>query len=78
MKYLNMVEIPNKGKTKIFEVHSIYGGKIGLIKWWPHWRKYTFQPYDQTVWDTKCLGEVVIFIDQLMNERKDARNRVTE
>lgn len=60
-------------KTPIYKLYnkkdeSIY---LGEIKWNGAWRKYCFYPEYETLFDSKCLMELVKFIDYLMKERKN-------
>lgn len=70
--FLTFKEVPAPGKTKIFEV--VNGQVLGKIKWWAAWRRYTFQPLANTVWDVNCLIEINNFITRLMEDRKKAKN----
>lgn len=73
MEYLKFTEIDDTGKTKVYQVTSVSGSKLGQVRWYGPWRKYTFMPEAQTIFDVKCLGEVRNFINGLMRER-NARN----
>lgn len=70
MKYIEFNKIGDTGKTEIYEVNSLKGTKLGLIKWFANWRKYTFQPESNTVFDSKCMAEIIEFITKLMEGRK--------
>lgn len=70
-KYLNFVQIGNTTKTKIIGVGNNSGVKLGMIKWVGAWRKYCFIPFQGMQFDTTCLMDIVEFIDELMNERKN-------
>jgi len=35
---------------------------IGLIYWYKPWRSYIFDPKENTIWDIKCLEEIINFI----------------
>jgi len=72
-KYLRFDEIPNPGKkTQIFTVrHTDNLTLLGEIKWWGAWRKYCFFPAPDCLYDRNCLRDVIDYIDQLMNERKE-------
>jgi hypothetical protein len=37
-------------------------GPLGVVEWFPHWRKYTFKPSGGTVLDATCMLEVSEFI----------------
>lgn len=57
-------------KTQTWNVASVHGTYLGCIKWYSPWRKYTFQPDNQTVFDTACLREIAAFITFQMESRK--------
>ena len=66
-EYIEIIfrERSQSGKTCIWEVVSKSSGNgLGLIKWYGAWRQYTFHPYEGTVWNDDCLGEVVKFLDK--------------
>jgi len=73
-KYLKFKQVPYEGKTKRFEVISKkHGYSLGRISWYPQWRCYTFSPAYPTTWNTDCLEDIQIFLQQLMDERKPAK-----
>lgn len=43
---------------------------LGEVRWHGHWRRYVFAPNDQTVFDSSCLNEIMIFIETRMVERE--------
>jgi hypothetical protein len=57
-------------KTYIWEVRSLQGAPLGVVEWFNQWRRYTFLPNDDTVFDVVCLREIADFIEARMNERK--------
>ena len=40
--FLKFELLKNNNKTKTYNVLSIFGVKLGVIKWFTNWRKYTF------------------------------------
>lgn len=72
-EFLNFKEIPFDGKTKRFEIVSATDSnvKLGQVRWYSPWRRYAFYTEKDCFFDTKCLGEIVSFIDVLMSERKN-------
>jgi hypothetical protein len=44
--------------------------RLGIIKWFSHWRRYVFYPDAGALFDAACLKDIVDFIEQLMDERK--------
>lgn len=69
-EYLSYVEISDTGKTKVIGVGNNSGDKLGIIKWRSGWRKYVFEPETCTVWDAKCLTDIITFLNELMDSRK--------
>jgi hypothetical protein len=46
------------------------GSTIGFILWYGPWRKYTFQPAGQCVFEQDCLREISDFIEARTREHK--------
>ena len=52
-------------KTPIYHIiNNSMRISIGSIKWFAPWRKYCFYPSTGTVWDNKCLQQIL----DLLNE----------
>jgi len=64
-------------KTKTFWIVTKEGNQhLGIIQWYAPWRKYSFFPKPDTVWETQCLKDVTAFIENLMVEhKKELQNR---
>lgn len=69
MSFLKFIELPNKGKTRLFSVINASHEVLGYIKWRSGWRKYIFSTIEAQ-YDTKCLNEIIDFINKLMEDRK--------
>jgi hypothetical protein len=69
-KWIDFEEGMSAGKTKIFKIVTKEGAQIGLIKWYSPWRKYSFFPHPNTVYETQCLSDIIAFINKLMLDRK--------
>lgn len=70
-KYIDFTEVPSNKKTLTYEVVSKEGaGSLGVIKWYAPWRKYSFFPNPDTLYETRCLTDIVDFIKQLTEDRK--------
>ena len=52
-------------KTPIYFIVNKEEDCIGEIKWYGPWRKFCFYPDKNTVWDSKCLNEVIEVIQQV-------------
>lgn len=73
-KYLEFREIGKSasGKTKIISVvNEATGSALGQIRWFAHWRKYTFSTLADTIFDGVCLMEIVAELDRLNREHKE-------
>ncbi|MDR2597267.1 MAG: hypothetical protein LBC76_08115 [Treponema sp.] len=75
-KYLSFEELYSTTKTKKFEVRNkIYGGLLGVVKWYAPWRRYClFIDLPGLVFDAGCLADIQDFINKLMEERKEANH----
>lgn len=70
-RWIIMVQQPSPGKTTIWKVVSKEGNfHLGTIKWFTNWRKYSFFPEPQTIFETDCLTDISNFMQQLMLERR--------
>lgn len=63
------------GRTKLFVIENLDGHRLGEIRWWAPWRRYTFNPNNYTKYDAECLRDITEFINQLMEERKDGQSK---
>ncbi len=62
-----------KPKTKVWEIRTIEKDDLlGYIKWYPRWRKYSFFPCNNTVYENTCLHDIADFIKEQMRLRKDS------
>lgn len=58
-------------KEKVPDVTSIFTDvHLGQIKWYGAWRKYCFFPNKETIWDNKCLEQIIDFLNTI-NKKKD-------
>lgn len=63
-----------KGKTLVWRVETKSPVVIlGLIKWYPPWRKYSFQPLANTVFEEDCLRDIADFIVEETEAHKKGR-----
>lgn len=64
-------EQPKSGKTFRVEIWGKNNGaKLGVLRWWGAWRRYTFWPENDRVFDLKCLQDIGNEIQYLMDDRK--------
>ena len=73
-------EYVNGRKTPIYEITNQQNEliKLGYVKYNSRWRKYCFYPNDETVFDDKCLIEMVKFLDYLNDIRKITLKEIKE
>lgn len=64
---------PYNRKTPIYHIRPVRDDFVilGEIKWYGPFRKFTFYPEDGTVFDDKCLLEIVDFLNTINKEWKD-------
>lgn len=70
-KFIKFEERPNPNrKTRYFDVYSLTGHLLGIVCWKTSWRKYWFEPCDNTGFDASCLSDIAAYLTILMEERK--------
>ena len=70
-KWIEFYLYEDTGKTKKYNiVTKDYPMILGEVKWFSRWRKYSFFPAPNTVFEKDCMMDIVDFIDKLMLERK--------
>lgn len=75
-KYLIFELYLQKEKTQVWHVISKkHGDILGVVRWYPRWRQYTFWPELHTIWNPECLMDVCEFIRELMKDRKEGKLR---
>jgi hypothetical protein len=68
-KYIKIKLTLEGTKTNIYGVFSHDNDIIGKIKWFGNFRKYAFFPSDGTVFDSKCLLDIIDFLNAIMEEK---------
>ena len=75
-EYLRFLEIGQKPKTKVWAViAALSGGELGLIKWNGPWRKYSFFPHENTVYEWDCLRSIADFVEEVTYEHKASKDK---
>ncbi len=72
-KHINFVEANHynpKGTTCVWEVETLDGTLLGLIKWYPQWRQYCFFPGINTLHNAGCLNDIADFMADNRRARK--------
>ncbi len=57
-------------KTARFEVWSKSPCRIGMIKWYPAWRCYSYFPDPNTLYEKVCLREIADFCEEVTRQQK--------
>lgn len=71
-KYIKFQIVERKPKTVGIIIFSKDNGvPIGRIEWYGPFRKYSFFPESDTVYETVCLGDIKRMIDELELIRKN-------
>lgn len=57
--------------THIFSVHNTNGEKLGVVKWFNHWRQYTFQCEKPLTFEQTCLRDIADFVELMTKRHKE-------
>ncbi len=75
LTHIRMEQTRYKGKTLVWEVRTNDSEKkersgmfLGEVKWFGRWRRYSFFPYVDTIYEQKCLREIASFIESRTRE----------
>lgn len=69
--YFRFFSHSESGRTAMWRVLTKDDGLLGEIRWFARWRKYSFYPADDCVFEQVCLREIAAFIeDQTKAHRK--------
>lgn len=70
--YITAEKLDEKKTITYYIVTKDSGQILAELKWYSPWRKHCFYPYDDTVWDNKCLLEVMNYLNDVnLNRYKD-------
>lgn len=73
LDFVSLPKLKNK-RTSVWEVNDRDGNTLGQIKWWTAWRRYTFHPCGNTLYDPGCLRAIADFCEtQTTTRRRDRR-----
>ena len=64
---------PKKRKTEIWTVVAQGEIRLGDVKWYAPWRRYTFHPDAETLYDAECLAALFKFCAEQTQERTRVR-----
>lgn len=78
--YFNITETNiAKQKTKLYTIVNNSNFQIiGKIKWYSGWRKYCFFPETGTLWDSKCLNELTVALENINSNYKNNKEESDE
>ena len=51
-------------------VNRRHGDMLGVIYWYPAWRRHVMRSWSSVVWSAGCLGEVEAKLEQLDDQRR--------
>jgi hypothetical protein len=72
-EYINFVEWTTKKKTSEWVCYNNnHDYTLGFVRWYPPWRQYCFFPSYDMLFNKSCMLDIIDFINQLMEERKNA------
>lgn len=79
-KYMDAILIEKKPKTNVYAIVSARDSDIdlGVVSWYGPWRQYCFSPDNDTVFSLGCMNDIILFIKELMDERKLQRSLLKE
>lgn len=68
----NFLKTTPSGKTKIYSVTAKDVGNtiLGTVSWFGRWRKYTFWPMEDTVYEENCLRTIAEFCETITKDHK--------
>lgn len=59
------------GKTIVYNCYNKeHASLLGVVKWYGAFRKYSFFPEANIVFEEQCLKDIASFLSRLMLERK--------
>lgn len=71
-EYVHFKHIEDKPKTSVWSCRNTKGNdELGIVKWYPAWRRYCYFPTVQAVYSAGCLKDIRDFIEAEMERRKD-------
>ena len=75
-KWIKFKLIGHKPKTDIWSVVAKEGEFVlGHVKWHSPWKKYTFFPLDQTLFEKDCLRDIAQFLEVETEKQKNGHEK---
>lgn len=72
--YVLKEELPTRKTPKYYIFNNNGVDILGEIKWFSSWRKFCFYPSEATIWDSKCLNDVMTLLDDF-NKNWKTKNK---
>lgn len=73
---MRFIEVETSKLTRHWRVESTSGSRLGVVKFFPRWRCYTFFPEEETTFNSGCLTDLAWFVDkQTTAWRQEVRAR---
>ena len=71
-KYIrfSLSEDQPKGKTHIWDVTAKAGDLLGKVRWFGRWRKYSFFPATNCIFEDICLRDIAEFLKWATHSHK--------
>lgn len=66
--------LSKSGKTKVWNVCTLEGQILGRIGWFGGWRKYSFYPGSDTVFEQDCLRDIADFCQAETRKHREAQS----
>jgi len=69
-------ELQPNPKARLTEIWTVVAQgeiRLGDVRWYAPWRRYTFHPEDKTLYDAECLAALFKFCEKQTQQRKLAR-----
>lgn len=68
------IETPGR-KTSIYKIiNTATNTELAEVMWCSNFRKYAFYPREDTVFDKKCLLDIITFLDLIHKEYYNSKN----
>ena len=73
-KHLFFMFLKDKPKTSVWEVRNKYEYTLlGCVKWFAKFRKYSFFPEKDTVFEKDCLRDIADFCEERTGEQRSKK-----
>jgi hypothetical protein len=70
-EFIHFIKTDQKKITSVWSVRNNRSKEeLGIVKWYPAWRQYSYFPTVQAVYSAGCLMDIIDFIKQLKAGRE--------